>query len=209
MALDNTNDYLTDLISAGADAMTNLYYVKFSNPINIDNDDLFSRSMTVRVNNITLPTATHSTSTKSFMTVSVDTPKSEIQITKKFDISFRLDDNYEIYKKLLLLQAKTSNANLGYASNDIPSEGDNYHLSVSVYAIKQALNTNNQVDFSKHNDNYQEMYRFDDCWIGSVKLDGYDYSNSNELTVTASIYFCKYEDPQSLYKDWDTTNASN
>lgn len=203
MTLNNTSSYLTDLIKAGADAMTNLYYVKFSNLSIIDKSDPLSQSMTVRVNNITLPTATHSTSTKSFMTVSIDTPKAEIQITKKFDISFRLDDNYEIYKRLLDLQANTSKANLGYASNDIPA--DNSSFSVSVYAIKQALTTDDQVDPHKYKDFYQKMYEFRDCWIGSVKLDGYDYSNSNELTVTASIYFCDYDDPQSLYKEWDAT----
>lgn len=208
MALNDTNSYLKDLINAGADAMTNLYYVKFSNPSIIDKDTSLSQSMTVRVNNITLPTATHSTSTKSFMTVSVDTPKSEIQITKKFDISFRLDDNYEIYKKLLSLQANTSKANLGYASNDMPLVGDNSHLSVSVYAIRQALTTDDQVDPDKYEGFYQKMYEFRDCWISSVKLDGYDYSNSNELTVTASIYFCDYDDPQSLLLE-NTTNTSN
>lgn len=196
MPLNNTNNYLSSLVGAGADAMTNLYYVKFIDS-DTNSDASLSTALTVRTSDISLPAASHTTSSRSYLTVSMDAPKAEISIDKKLDITFRLDENYEVYKYLLNKQAPTSIGNAGYASNVIEKDA----LTIQIFTLTKAISSVEDAEvggITSIPTNYTKVYEFRDCWVSSISLDAFSYSNSNELTVKASIYFCEYDDPQSL-----------
>ena len=207
MALNDTNSYLSTLINAGADAMTNLYFIKFRGGY-VDNDPNLSMALTVRAQNISLPKPTHPVNTINFMTVSLDTPKADIGLDKTFSITFRLDSNYGVYKYLLKQQAETSIPNLGFATNRTPDEstltgadGSNYGLTVSVYAANnEILNTDQEApELDASTNRYSKLYEFRHCWISAITpIGAYDYDSSNPLTVTATFFFYDYDDPQSL-----------
>ena len=201
--ISNTNNYLSSLINAGADAMTNLFYVKFSGGL----VDEIAPSLIVRLSDISLPTATQETFTINYMTTSLDVPKADISIDKKLDITFRLDSNYELYQYLLKQQALTSIPNLGYASNIAPDEpllsstnpNKDSGLEIKLYSMKTEVKAGNQESPQEDNTtpNYQLMYTFKYCWISEITPPSYSYSNSDALTVKASFYFYEYSDPQN------------
>lgn len=202
--LDNTNNYLSSLMSIGADSMTNLFYAQFSGGL-VDQD--LDAALTVRLSSLTLPTATHPTNTISYLTTDLDVPKSDISIDKTLTFEFRLDDNYALYDFLLKQQANTSIPNLGYAMTSVPDAVDgglaenNNTLDVTIYT-PQALSDYNQApkDSSGAPDGYRPAYKYKHCWVSNVKLGSYSYSNSDPITVTATLYFYDYEDLQEGIK---------
>ena len=198
MALNNARTYLTDLISAGSDAQSNLHYVKFSG---VTETGLESSDFTVRATNITLPTATHSTETKSFLSVSLDVPKPEIQIDKTVTVTFRVDANYDLYKALLAQMSNTSIPNLGYAASEVSNnvtDGTGFKIEVFAYMQK----TQDLADFHEMNngaiDNYVKLYEFSYCWIKSIDPPKFSYSNANAQEVSVTVGFFDYKDPQGL-----------
>lgn len=204
MSLSNTNNFLSSLVQAGADAMTNLFYVVVG--ANNLTDETIKTSLTVRTSQITLPTATHNTSAKSFLTVSVDVPKAEIQIDKKVEITFRLDENYDVYQTLLDLQKDTSVLNNGYATNADASNG----LFIKLYSYVKPFEESSAASFAIEEDqNYYLAYWFKDCWVSQVTVDGYDFDSTQDKTVKAIFYFYDYEDPQSLYGYYNGTSTSS
>ena len=136
--ISNTSSYLSTLIGAGEDAHQNLYYVKFLGSSDFENADM-SNALKVRADDISLPTASHGTDPISYMTVSMDRPNATYEIDKSLSISFRVDENYEIYKFLLDRQAKTSKANLGYAGDYV--EGNQNFFYIGVYAMVKPVTT--------------------------------------------------------------------
>ena len=196
--LNNTNNYLSSLVGAGADAMSNLYYVQFIGG-HIDNQT--SVMLTVRNSEITFPTVSHPTDKKHFMTTSMDAPKAEINIEKRLSIRFRLDSDYQVYKFLLAQQAETSVPNLGYASNRIPDEANsNNGFKIIVYAPTTEISQFSQEapEMLGTTAGYTKLYEFRYCWISDLTPPSYTYSSASPLTIGANIYFYEYDDPQSL-----------
>jgi hypothetical protein len=203
MLLDNTNNYLSSLISAGPDAMSNLYYVKFTGTGSGGAiDDATSTALTIRTSNIQgLPAPSHKTNTINFMTTSVDVPAASFDLDKKLTITFRLDSNYALYEFLLERQKSTSIGNLAYAATKIPEESELPGMKIAVYGLIKAvdsksLETPSEDGFS--NSNYTKLYEFRHCWISDISTDQYSYGSSNPMTVKASFYYFDYDDPQSL-----------
>ena len=200
MLLDNTNNYLSSLISAGPDAMSNLYYVKFTGTgTGGEIDDSTSTALTVRTSNIQgLPAPSHKTNTINYMTASVDVPAASFDLDKKLTITFRLDSNYALYKFLLERQKSTSIGNLAYAATEVPEESTLPGMKITVYGLINAVSDTDQETPSKDSSNYTKIYEFRHCWISDISTDQYSYSSSNPMTVKASFYYFDYDDPQSL-----------
>lgn len=195
MALNNTATYINDLINAGPDAQSNLYYLAFYGKRLDELGEAFQQGLTVRSSQITLPTATHGIQTNHFMTVSVDLPKAEIQLDKKISITFRVDANYKAYKYLLEQQAKTSVANMGYASNDVPLGIQDGGLLIKLFSLRQGITEDTiNTDSGK----YKPLYQFRNCWIKEITPLSYNYDSTDAQTVTVTIVFFDYDDPQDM-----------
>lgn len=205
--ISNTNNYISSLIGAGADAMTNLFYVEFSGGL-VDKDSTLKTATTIRTSDIKLPTATHTTNTVNYMTTSLDVPIAGMSLDKKIDITLRLDSDYEIYKYLLAQQRLTSVPNLGFAATEAPDESTvtdatkkENGLTISVYAPPGKISEEFQaIDVTGNNrttNGWQKMYEYKNCWLSSITPPTYSYSNASSLSVTASFYFYDYTDPQN------------
>lgn len=196
MALFTTSDSLSSLINAGADAMSNLYYIKI-NAADPDDDSVLDTSLTIRSSNFTPPAFTHPVHTVNYMTTSSDIPSTAITGEKSFTLSFRMDANYDLYKYLLRQQANTSIGNLAYAATDVPTYPGN-GMMVTVYAMDKALIDQDQVNPEEMSENFVELWKFKYCWVGHVSQPTFSYENSNPIQIDAKINFWDFEDPMNL-----------
>ena len=198
--ISNTSSYLSTLIGAGEDAHQNLYYVKFLGSSDFENADM-SNALKVRADDISLPTASHGTDSISYMTVSMDRPNATYEIDKSLSISFRVDENYDIYKFLLDRQANTSKANLGYAGDYV--EGNQNFFYIGVYAMVKPVTTEMQEDptTAASAAGFKMLYKFMHCWIPSINGLNFSYSGSTPQKVTAKIFFWDYNEPGQILKN--------
>ena len=159
MALGDNTNYLSDLINLGADAQSNLYELTFTG-------GEFSgyTALTIRNAGITLPERKQGTHEE----------------TKTATITFRLDQNYDVYKKLLNQQKKVYAPSLSYAN---PS-ATNATFDINVAAITD-ISAKTKID----------MYKLENCYIKTVKLDtSFSYDNATPMTVSMDIWYQKRKD---------------
>ena len=53
------------------------------------------------------------------MNATVDRPNAKVELNRQFDITFRVDSNYEVYKKLILQEKSTFDPSVGYTATNI------------------------------------------------------------------------------------------
>ena len=189
MALSNTSNFIKDLIKAGPDAQSNLYYLKFTK---FGINQTLNEFLKVRAGDFTPPAFNQTTDTKKFMTVSVDLPKPEISGEKKLSFTFRVDENYEIYQTLVDWKSFVSVSNLGYVNPNLKRSSGKGLFSVDVYAhIGTSGIGDPDLDFTK-------LYSFHSCWIQNLNGLTFSYDNATPLTVKADVCFLEYEDPENL-----------
>lgn len=175
MALGDNTNYLSDLINLGADAQSNLYELTFTG-------GEFSgyTALTIRNAGITLPERKQGTHDVKYLTTSVTLPAASYEETKTATITFRLDQNYDVYKKLLNQQKKVYAPSLSYAN---PS-ATNATFDINVAAITN-ISTKTKID----------MYKLENCYIKKVKLDtNFSYDNATPMTVSMDIWYQKRKD---------------
>lgn len=202
--LQSPSNNLSALINAGADAMTNLYYVQFTGGV----FDTLQSAATVRASKITLPTFTQGTSERGFMTVKVNMPSPSYTGEKQFSVTFRVDSNYKLYNELLKQQSKVYAPSLGYAANEISSED---FFTTKVFVPNKGVNSSlsglespeDNTFLGSDNDNYTEAYVFNNCWITSISGLSFSYEDSGVQNVDVTIKFLSFEDPQ--YKKLKST----
>lgn len=189
IANTQTNQYIKNLIAAGADAMKNLYYLEFQGSIVED----ISQSLKVRCKDFKPPTATHGVHSVSYLTVSTDLPSADITIDKTIQFSFRLDENYTLYKYLLAQQATTFNGNTGWAINRVPDYSDSSNgLTIKAYVYDRSLG--DDIDDEAC---YRNMYTFKYCYITSISGLQYSYDNGSPLSISVTVKFLDFDDPMN------------
>lgn len=196
--LSDPSQWVTSLVNAGADAMSNLYYVDFTSMTNS------SQSFTVRNSEISgLPEPTHKTETKSFQTIDIDVPKCEYDLTKKLTLTFRLDKDYNLYTKLLGIMKNTSMPSAGYATTMLgggSSGGDKADLYNINIRIPQDIPSeeSSKSNEGKGNSYSLNLYKFMYCWISKISgLEDFSYDSSNSRTIKVDVYYFNYEGPES------------
>lgn len=187
-----TSEYLSSLISAGNDAMTNLYYLKFIGGNNrLDDDDY--KSMLVRAGDFQAPKAELGNHKVDFLTVDSLMPSPEIKMNKQFDVTFRVDEYFEIYKLLLKLQSQTSVASLGRAYTTVNQNTSTDYFGLNVYVPGDATKTM-EIDDKGIPYGWNKIYEFDYLWIKKITPPRFSYDNSSALTVTVTFGFFTFKD---------------
>lgn len=177
MALGDNTSYLSDLINLGADAQSNLYELKFTGGIFSADTDI-----TIRNAGISLPERKQSTHDVSYLTTSVTLPGASYEDTKTVSITFRLDQNYSIYRKLLKQQKKVYGPSTSYAN----ASAKDATFDISVYAI---------TDQNPNGVRKVGMYILKNCYIKAVKQNTtFSYDSSEPITITADIWYQQRED---------------
>lgn len=193
-----TNTYVTDLISVGADAMNNLYYLEFEGSL-FSSDEQLKIGLKVRNKDFTPPTFAQSTkNTVNFMTTSLDWPSPVITGDKKLSLTFRLDENYKLYEFFLNQKSVTGNANLAFATNGVPDSA-NGGFKITVYAFDRSLSDKIEgIADPTASECYRKLYSFDYCWVQNISGLDYSYNNNGALTLKVDILFFTFEDPMNL-----------
>ena len=180
----NSSQYISALIEAGSDVMKNLYYLDFSGKY-IDD---YSQNLKVRVSNFTPPVPTQGKQTFNYISTSVDMPTPSFTMDKTLKFTFRLDENYALYKALLKQQSTTMNAGTGWATNQVPSESDG-GITVKAYVFDRFLGNEPDDD-----ENYRPMYIYRYCYITDITGLTYSYEGPNPMTVSTNMKFLDFED---------------
>lgn len=195
--------HVNTLISAGADAMTNMFEVHFTLPTGLfgaagtsavrgASESSAAESFMVRADGFTPPTPSQVTYTNHWKTVSVDRPATKINLDRTFSITFRVDAYYVVYKDLLRWQAKTMQVSDGFASNVLASADlGTVEVKAAESPVTRLSDVDDNVAFST-----ETSWKFEDAWIESITPPTYGTSSADPAKVTAKFRFGKYTDPQ-------------
>jgi len=183
------NDYVSTLISAGADAMNNMFEVDFNLPVGSTEEQ--NARLKVRAEGFTPPTASQTTYPVHWKTVSLDRPATKISLERTFSITFRLDAYYLVYQALLQWHKVTMHASKGFASNDLSGLGE-----VTVKALDAPVVDVDGVDEDSDINKTDVTWNFKDVWIESLTPPTYSTSSAEPSKVTAKFRFGQFTDPQ-------------
>lgn len=187
MALNITNNYLQSLVEAGADSQSNLYVVNFNGGTLTDYD----QNLMVRCEGFTPPNITQDSYSVSFITAKIDRPSTKVNVTRNFQLTFRIDANYNAFKALLNQQKITSNLAKSFVATDIQTLSKaNKLFNVSISTVSQGVVDPEII-------NQMTIYSFKDCWVTNITPTSYTTGDATAATCTVNISFLTMEDLQS------------
>lgn len=214
MALTLTNNYLETLVNAGADAQQNLFVAQFffqnASPNSTEgNAEAITQAMTVRCTSFDPPQVAHDGKyTNKFLTAYIPRPAAKVNVTRKFDLSFRVDSNYLLYQKLLLQQNVTFNAAKSYVATDIQTLSDHDMsrlFDVEIYSVPYGITSIETYNLGAEN-NGLKLYGFRNCWITGI--DPLPFSDqAGPQSVKLSCSFIEMEDQQSVEPMYPTATS--
>lgn len=214
--LTANKNYLSTLIQAGEDAMTNLYYLEFegvgfstptygSDNKTVTKWDGADHKFTVRCEQFTPPQMPeHKTNTVHFLTDSEDIPTTGFDFTKQLQFTFRLDANYELYRRLLLAEKEILNANnssaQAYAAKSLlGSKPKDMGFTIKAYVASSSDPNAEDKDFgsmdSATKEGWHKAYQFDYCWIKTITPPSFSYEGQDAQTIGVTVIFYQMEGP--------------
>lgn len=182
------NSHIATLISAGADAMTNMFEVLFTPPGSIAGENL-----RVRTKGFTPPSPTQSSYDVHWKTISIKKPATKIELDRVLDFEIRIDANYDVYKALLAWQALSSASAAGYAAN-APELAGRIEVRALSTPITSTMSAGALEDDITAADSL--TWIFEDVWIENIAPSAYSAEDAAPVTVTAKFRYGKYSDPQ-------------
>ena len=173
-----TNEYLSQLIDVGADAMSNLFKVEFSGGV----FDTKPNQWTVRLNEFTPPDFKQVVDNNvNYLTTGLTLPKAAISGTKAFTVKFRLDENYNLYRQLLIQQTTAANMNLNLIYDNLNDNDATF--TTKVYRVNGAIQE------SVDDINWELLYTYKYCFIKKISGLTYSYDNNGVESISAEIGF--------------------
>ena len=189
--LTKTTNPLQELIAVGADAQAGLYDVDISIP----GDTVAAQQLRVRSAGFKAPETSQDIYSVKYKGATLTRPKASLTIGQTFEISFRLDANYQVYKALVSLENRTSNPAFGYASSSLPAK--DRLATVTVYALTSPITDINQSDSSYSSTNSKPMFIYKGCWISKLTKPEFKNGDMSTINITATFQYMDFEDPQS------------
>lgn len=210
MALNVSNNYLNTLVNTGADAYNNLYEAVFefqtNSPAKALNASALAPLLTVRCTGFTIPQQKQDSYDVKFVTASIPRPRAKVDVTRQFNVSFRVDANYLLYKNLLKQKGVTSNMSKSFVTNDIYSLSNHATgteasklFNVTINVVDNALTGNEQSDISA-----VKMFRFENCWITKIDELPFKQESSDPMTVSLEVHFLEMYDLESGFTATDS-----
>ena len=179
MALSSYSNYVNDLLAAGNDAFSNLYEVVFTFPSTFDGD---AKTFTMRCKGFNHPEAVAADPYQvRYLTSFVEWPTAQVNVTRTFDLEFRVDANYTAYKKLHELVKNNFNPNTEFVDTNLDSLKER-SFTVTVNVIKSGSSFATETDKMK-------LYEFKNCLIVGITPLEYKQGTAEPLTATASFVY--------------------
>ena len=189
--LTKTSNPLQELIAVGADAQAGLYDVD----ITIPRSNISAQQLRVRNAGFKGPETSQDIYQVKYKGATLSTPKASLNVGQTFDIQFRLDANYQVYKALVDLENLTSNPALAWASSSLPAKDQ--HATVTVYALTSPITDINQSHSAYTSTNSKPMFIYKGCWISKLTKPEFKNGDMSAINITATFQYMDFEDPQS------------
>ena len=189
MAISNSSNYISDLLNAGNDAFSNLYEVTFA--LSDDYKDIIdSTTFTMRCKDFTPPSVSGGDTYRvRYVTAFVDWPSATVNVTRTFDLTFRVDSNYETYKNLHLLAKNNFNPNTSYVNTDLAD------LAKTSFTVTVSVLTNGSSSAAEADK--MELYKFNNCIITGITPIEYKQGDASPITAKATFVFGDMVDLQT------------
>ena len=208
-------NHVTELIKAGADAMSNMYDVKIVFPDDIQTQlgtDI--QAMIVRAKGFTPPEAEVVNYKVNYKTVEIDRPATKITMNRQFTISFRLDAYYAVYRALKMWAGRNGTPSTGYASNALWDSAAGSPNNIKGRVIVTALSTPvlmdpsnpyfaegvNTGNFSENPNSENLIWEFDDVWVQKMTEPQFTMDDAGTMDIEATFFFGNMKDPH--YNQW-------
>ena len=205
MALSSYSNYVTDLLEAGNDAFSNLYEVNFTFPNSPNSKEktpaAYGRVFTMRCKGFNHPDATAADPyTVRYLTAFVEWPTAQVNVTRTFDLEFRVDSNYEAYRELHKLAKSNFDPNTEFVDTNLDTLKDK-SFTVAVSVITNGSSSADTTDTL-------QLYEFKNCLITGITPLAYKQGTAEPLVATASfIYGDKVDLQSSTQTDSITQNS--
>lgn len=189
MAISNSSNYISDLLNAGNDAFSNLYEVTFA--LSDDYKDIIdSTTFTMRCKDFTPPSVSGGDTYRvRYVTAFVDWPSAKVNVTRTFDLTFRVDSNYETYKNLHLLAKNNFNPNTSYVNTDLTD------LAKTSFTVTVSVLTNGSSSAAETDK--MGLYKFNNCIITGIAPIEYKQGDASPITAKATFVFGDMVDLQT------------
>lgn len=191
MAINFSNNYIANLISAGADAMTNLYEVEFYPPTSVS--EAVRNQLKIRTKSFTPPSPSQKKYDVHWKTVSIPKLAPKIELDRSLEFEFRIDAHYDVLMAILEWQSISSVASLGYAANSPESFG-----KIIVRALATPITNIDSEGATADGiaDENALVWQFEDVAVENVNIAQYSTEDANPGSVTCKFIYGKYIDPQ-------------
>lgn len=186
--------HIATLLSAGADAMSNMYEVEFIPPAGVYSD--MGPALKIRTKAFTPPAPKQKDYDVHWKTVSAKRPATKIELDRTLEFEIRIDSYYNVYKCLLEWQAYTSIASAGYAANGFAAGGTG---KIIVRALDTPITgVGSAGALTDVPSNTDIKWVFEDVWLPELTPPSYNTEDAEALMTTAKCVYGNYEDPQSV-----------
>lgn len=189
MAISNSSNYISDLLNAGNDAFSNLYEVVLTPNGGFENEG-DGTTFTMRCKDFTPPDLSGGDPYRvRYVTAFVDWPSAKVNVTRTFDLTFRVDSNYTAYKRLHLLAKDNFNPNTDYVNTDL-TDLKNTSFTITVNVLKNGSSSATESD-------KMALYTFNNCIITGIAPIEYKQGDASPVTAKATFVFGDMTDLQT------------
>ena len=189
MAIGNSSNYISDLLNAGNDAFSNLYEVVLTPNGGFENEG-DGTTFTMRCKDFTPPDLSGGDPYRvRYVTAFVDWPSAKVNVTRTFDLTFRVDSNYTAYKRLHLLAKDNFNPNTDYVNTDL-TDLKNTSFTITVNVLKNGSSSAAESD-------KMALYTFNNCIITGITPIEYKQGDASPITAKATFVFGDMTDLQT------------
>ena len=181
MAISDSSNYISDLLNAGNDAFSNLYEVVLTPNGGFENAE-DGTTFTMRCKDFTPPSLSGGDPYRvRYITAFVDWPSSKVNVTRTFDLTFRVDSNYTAYRRLHLLAKSNFNPNTDYVNTNLTD------LAKTSFTITVNVLTNGSS--SAADKDKMALYTFNNCIVTGITPIEYKQGDASPITAKATFIF--------------------
>lgn len=190
-----TGAFISDLVAAGADAMTNMFEYDFSGLAGVGgNPDLLTQ-LRVRVSGFTPPDPKQASYPVSYKTVTITKKATKIELERKLTLQFRLDANYVVYEALKQYREQYCKPEEDVAGNGEPLAVRNSYVIVRSLAKEVTNDSADAIEATlKNSGKGVKTWTFKMPWIEELKIGDFGTDDAKAQTVTCSMFYGPYEE---------------
>ena len=195
MAISNSSSYISDLLNAGNDAFSNLYEVVLTPNGKFEKEE-DGKTFTMRCKDFTPPSISGGDPYRvRYVTAFVDWPSAKVNVTRTFDLTFRVDSNYLAYRRLHLLAEGNFNPNTDYVNTNLTDLAKT-SFTITVNALTNGSSSATAKD-------KLALYTFKNCIITGITPIEYKQGDASPITTKATFIFGDMVDLQTSLQDKD------